>query len=71
MPPQGLTALGVTGHKLRIGHMGVVASMLDSLGLSERARVFMMGSLAKLRSGEESMADVRGKAVRPRPAQSR
>ena len=61
---QGLTALGVTGHKLRIGHMGVVASMLDSLGLSERARVFMMGSLAKLRSGEESAADVRGKAVR-------
>ncbi len=61
---QGLSALGVAGHRLRIGHMGVVASMLDALGLSERARVFMMGGLARLRAGEETAADVRERALR-------
>ena len=61
---QGLSALGVTGHRLRIGHMGVAAAMLDALGLSERARVFMMGSLARLRAGEESPGDARRKALR-------
>lgn len=59
---QGLSALGVTGHRLRIGHMGVVSSMLGALGLSERARVFVMRSLASLRSGEESIEGVRRRA---------
>ena len=59
---QGLSALGVSGHRLRIGHMGVVAAMLTALGLSERARVFVMRSLAPLGSGEESIEDIRGRA---------
>ena len=61
---QGLSALGITGHRLRVGHMGVAAAMLDSLGLSERARVFLMGSLPRLRAGEETSNEVREKAVR-------
>ena len=61
---QGLTALGVTGHRLRVGHVGVAGAMYDALGLSERTRSFMMGSLAALRSGEESVEDVRAKAER-------
>lgn len=60
---QGLTALGVKGHKLRIGHMGVVNAMLDGLGLSERARVFILSSFPALRSGESGMDDVRARAT--------
>lgn len=61
---QGLTVLGVRGHRLRIGHVGVVAAMYGALGLSERSSVFLMGSLAALRSGGESPEDVRAKAAR-------
>ena len=46
---QGLTTLGVTGHRLRVGHMGVVNAMLEALGLSERARVFVVNSFDDLR----------------------
>ncbi|MEX2431219.1 MAG: HisS family protein [Dehalococcoidia bacterium] len=59
---QGLTALGVTGHRLRIGHVGVVNAMLDALGLSERARVFVLNSFGHLRNGDEGVAEVRARA---------
>ena len=61
---QGLTVLGVRGHRLRIGHVGVAAAMFAGLGLSERSSVFLMGSLAALRSGSESPEDARAKAAR-------
>ncbi len=48
---QGLALLGVRGHRLRIGHVGVVNALLAALGLSERARVFVLGSLGDLRTG--------------------
>jgi histidyl-tRNA synthetase len=60
---QGLTALGVKGHRLRIGHMGVVNAMLDSLGLSERARVFILRNFGTLRGGAAGMAQVRARAT--------
>lgn len=60
---QGLTTLGVRGHRLRVGHMGVVTAMLDSLGLSERARVFIVNSFADLREGEAGMERVRARAT--------
>ncbi|MCY4582585.1 MAG: HisS family protein [Chloroflexi bacterium] len=63
---QGLTVLGVRGHRLRIGHVGVVSAMYEAIGLSERSSVFLMGSLAALRSGDESPESVRGKAARLR-----
>jgi histidyl-tRNA synthetase len=62
MAVQGLTALGVTGHRLRIGHMGVVNAMLDGLGLSERARVFILGSFGTLRESD-GMDRVRSRAT--------
>lgn len=61
---QGLTVLGVRGHRLRIGHVGVVSAMYEALGLSERSSVFLMGSLAALRAGAESPESVREKAAR-------
>lgn len=60
---QGMTALGVRGHKLRIGHMGVVNDMLDRLGLSERARVFVVNSFADLRVGAAGVEAVRERAT--------
>ena len=60
---QGLTTLGVHGHRLRIGHMGAVNAMLDDLGLSERARVFILGSFATLHANEEGMREVRARAT--------
>ena len=60
---QGLTTLGVTGHKLRVGHMGVVNAMLDALGLSERARVFVVNSFDDLRSGDAGVEIVRQRAT--------
>ncbi|MEE8517570.1 MAG: HisS family protein [Dehalococcoidia bacterium] len=59
---QGLTALGVVGHRLRVGHMGVVNAMLDGLGLSERARVFILGSFGTLRE-PDGMDRVRSRAT--------
>jgi histidyl-tRNA synthetase len=60
---QGLTVLGVRGHKLRVGHMGVVNEMLDRLGLSERARVFIVNSFADLRVGAAGVDAVRDRAM--------
>ena len=61
---QGLSALGVSGHRLRIGHVGAAAALYDALGLSERSRVFLMGRLAALQTGEESPESVRASAER-------
>ena len=60
---QGLSALGVKGHRLRIGHMGVVNAVLEALQLSERARVFLLASLATLRDGPEGVEQVRLRAT--------
>jgi histidyl-tRNA synthetase len=60
---QGLTTLGVTGHRLRVGHMGVVNAMLEALGLSERARVFVVNSFDDLRSGDAGVEIVRQRAT--------
>ena len=60
---QGLSALGITGHRLRIGHLGVVNAMLEALRLSERARVFLLGSLPALRQGADGREQVRRRAA--------
>ena len=61
---QGLTVLGVRGHRLRIGHVGVAAAMYEALGLSERSGVFLMGSLAALRAGRATADETRAQAER-------
>ena len=61
---QGLSTLGVKGHRLRIGHMGVVNAMLDGLGLSERARVFIVNSFDDLRDPDAGMEVVRARATK-------
>lgn len=52
----GLTALGMGGFGLRIGHLGVLHSLLDGFGLSEPAKHFVMGNMGSLRRGEADAA---------------
>lgn len=61
---QSLSALGIKGHGLRVGHMGVVNKLLESLRLSERARVFLLASLTTLRDGGEGQEQVRHRALK-------
>lgn len=61
---QGLSVLGVSGLRLRIGHVGAAAALYDALGLSERSRVFLLKRLGALQSGEESPEGVRASAER-------
>ena len=67
---QGLTALGVRGHRLRIGHLGVVQKLFDELGVSERARVFILDRMSRLRepgARERLAAEAEGLGVLAEP----
>ena len=48
-----LSILGLSGHRLEIGDLGVLHQLLESLGLSERAIVFILSSMADLKEGQE------------------
>ncbi len=52
----GLAALGMDGFGLRIGHLGVLRSLLDGFGLSEPAKHFVMGNMGGLRRGDADAA---------------
>jgi histidyl-tRNA synthetase len=60
---QGLTSLGVGGHRLRIGHLAVMNGVFEALGLSERARVFVLSNLGRLAQGREGLDRVRQRAT--------
>jgi histidyl-tRNA synthetase len=59
----GLTSLGVSGHRLRIGHLAVINGVFEALGLSERARVFVLSNLGELAQGAEGLERVRQRAT--------
>jgi histidyl-tRNA synthetase len=46
---QGLTVLGVRRHSLVIGHLGFISVLLESLGISDRARMLLLASISDLR----------------------
>ncbi|MBM3940517.1 MAG: histidine--tRNA ligase family protein [SAR202 cluster bacterium] len=60
---QALAVLGVEGHRMRLGHVGVLNAMFEALQLSERARVFIVGSFNDLRDGPAGMVLVRRRAA--------
>tara|TARA_Y100001936_G_C16078105_1_gene675538 strand:- start:512 stop:1909 length:1398 start_codon:yes stop_codon:yes gene_type:complete len=64
MASQSLTTLGVRGHKIRIGHMGVLAALLESLGLSKRACVFLIRNIGQIKSGDVGLKLLREQAAR-------
>ena len=47
----GLQRLGLDDFRLRIGHLGVLHSLLDSFGLSEPAKLFIIGNMSALGEG--------------------
>lgn len=53
----GLDALGITGYRVRIGHIGLVRQLLRSLGLAERTQGLLAWSLEHMR--ERGVAAVR------------
>ncbi len=53
----GLHRLGLDVFRLRIGHLGVLHSLLDAFGLSEAAKLFIIGNMNALGEGD---ADVEG-----------
>ena len=53
-----LSSLGLSGHRLEMGDLGVLHRLLDSLGLSERAIIFILGSIPELKSGQDGLARV-------------
>ena len=55
----GLSRVGITGHRLVVGHLGYVAALLDSLGLSDRAQLFLLASVGTLSQGADGGQQVR------------
>jgi histidyl-tRNA synthetase len=60
---QGINALGVGGHRLRISHIGLVNDLFVALEISHRARVFLMGQLAEMGKATNGLEAIRGKAA--------
>ncbi len=60
---QGVSHLGISGCRLVIGHLGFIGSMLESLGVSDRARLFLLNNVTTLSRGPEGVIEVREKAA--------
>ena len=59
---QTLSGLGLSGHRLEIGDLGILHQILESLDLSERAIVFILSSISELKKGQEGLAGVKERA---------
>ena len=59
MACKGLSHLGMTGHRLAVGHLGIIVTLLESMELSERARLFLMSSIGSLSRGVDGVNQVR------------
>lgn len=60
---QALSALGIQGHRIRIGHIGVINALFTQFRLSERARMFLISNLHKLDSNQTNIDSVRSNAI--------
>jgi histidyl-tRNA synthetase len=58
----GLGELGVPSPLVSIGHVGLLWELLQPYGLSDRAQLFLVQSVGKLRDGERARKEVRGRA---------
>ncbi|MBI4311629.1 MAG: ATP phosphoribosyltransferase regulatory subunit [Chloroflexi bacterium] len=59
----GLGHLGLPGCRLVVGHLGFIGALLEGLGLSDRARMFLMSSLWQLGGGDDGLTDVKRRAT--------
>ena len=55
----GVSSVGITGHRLTLGHNGVILGLLGGLGLSERLKMFLVASIAELKKGAEGVEKTR------------
>ena len=46
---EGLEQIGLQGFQMRVGHLGVLHAILDGFGLSERAKLFVIGNVRALK----------------------
>ena len=58
----GLAAMGVESHTLRIGHLGVLNDLLDSFELSESAKLFVVSRVHELKTGRTDAAGLGAEA---------
>ena len=63
MASQGVSQLGISGCRLVIGHLGFIGSLLESVGVSDRARLFLLNNVTALSRGPEGVGEVREKAA--------
>ncbi|MBI4202294.1 MAG: ATP phosphoribosyltransferase regulatory subunit [Chloroflexi bacterium] len=59
----GLKHVGAAGCQVAIGHLGFIGGLLESLGLSDRARLFLMSNLWRLGQGPAGLGEVQEKAA--------
>ncbi len=59
----GLARVGITRYKLVIGHLGFIGALLDSLGISDRARLLLLSSVGTLSRGPEGVREIRQRAT--------
>jgi histidyl-tRNA synthetase len=60
---RGLARVGITRYRLVIGHLGFIGALLDSLGISDRARLFLLSSVSALSAGADGVREVRQRAT--------
>lgn len=52
----GLEQMGLRSFQMRVGHLGVLHDLLNGYGLSERAKLFVIGSVQALKSASADVA---------------
>ena len=65
-----LSSLGIKDHRLVVGDLELVSHLLGSLGLSERAMAFILGSMQGIARGQEGRGAVEERAAQLRLLES-
>lgn len=59
----GVRDIGISDGRIQIGHLGILHTLLDSFGLSEASRWFMIGNIQAIKTKALSNADLEQKAI--------
>ncbi|MBI4540743.1 MAG: histidine--tRNA ligase family protein [Gemmatimonadetes bacterium] len=60
---RGLAEAGLREHHPVIGHVGVLSDILEAMGLSDRASMFLLSSIGRLREGDAGVSAVKERAT--------
>ena len=55
--------LGITDYRLRLADLDVLDSVLDTVGLSDRARAFIISNMNRIGDGADSLSDILSRAA--------